>query len=149
MNINQRPFFVFQPQRDIMQLYALIFWEGKTVRFHFHKWKNSWGAEVTDLAACGLLNTAASSRGSCVQGLGCNRDSVERSHFPSLTLLFLFCKSGLRIKVHFDICLGHLGRESSLHRSGGQDTDYISCYCWGNRYRQVGQLPPSPTPPSG
>lgn len=97
--------------------------------------------EVTYLAACGLLNTAAYSQGSCVQGLGCNCDSIERSRFPSLTHLFCFCKSGLRIKIHFDICLGHLGRESSQHRSRWQDTDCVSCYCCGNRCRQVGQLP--------
>lgn len=52
---------------------------------------------------------------------GCNGNSTERSHFPSLTLLlFLFCKSGLRIKIHFDICLGHPGRESSHIEADGR-----------------------------
>lgn len=47
--------------------------------------------------------------------------TLERSLFPSLTLwLFLFCKSGLRIKIYFDICLGHSGRGSSHLEADGK-----------------------------
>lgn len=68
--------------------------------------------------------------------LGCHHYSIERSHFPSLNLLlFLFCKPGLRIKIYFGICLGHYRGDTP--RGWWQVRDYVSCYCRGNRCRQV------------
>lgn len=47
--------------------------------------------------------------------------STERSHLPSLNLyLFLFCKSGLRIKIYSDVCLGHYPGGSSLIEADGR-----------------------------
>lgn len=61
------------------------------------------------------------------KGLGCTRYSIERSHFPSLNLLlFLFCKSGLRIKIYFDICLGHYrGGSPHIEADGRMQVTYL------------------------
>lgn len=72
---------------------------------------------------------------------GCNCNSTERSHLPTLTLLWVpFSKSGLRIQIFFDICLGHSRRGSFPHRGWWQDTDYISCCSCGKTWSQVCQL---------
>lgn len=47
--------------------------------------------------------------------------STEGSYLPSMDLwLFLFCKSGLRIKIYSDVCLGHCPGGSSLMEADGR-----------------------------
>ena len=62
-----------------------------------------------------------------VARLGCSRYSTERSHFPTLNLLlFLFCKSGLRIKISLDICLGpYWGGSSPTEADGRIQITYL------------------------
>lgn len=114
MNINQMLFFVFQSHRAILQLYALIL-KRKKARFHLNKYKNINISRLQISVWSWLNKSWLVFLGFLVKGLRVQLlVSIERSHFPSLNLLlFLSCKSGLRIKIPFDIYLGDYSEGSS------------------------------------
>lgn len=93
------------------------------MRFYLSKY-----VEVADLSLWSAEHMCVGIPEACVgRDSGCTRYSMERSHFPSLNLLlFLFCKSGLRIKIYFDICLGHYrGGSSHIEADGRMWITYL------------------------